>query len=118
MSFSFKILSCGSAPTSALNVLKFLVPWDPLSGGRNTAVPDLYCVHLLFFSVQVELDEQPHGWVPRSSPAPFVPHSAFGQCRQQWSRMQILWHSRSLSQTMLLRTILPAYLWYQMTLHS
>lgn len=76
MSFSFKVLFHGSAPTSALHLLKFLVPWDPLSGGRNNLLYQLYTV-FIFFLLQVELGEQPGDWVPHSSPPPFVPHSGF-----------------------------------------
>lgn len=70
MYFFFKLLFCGSAGTSALNLVNFLVPWDPFS-----AVSALYCVN--FFWVQVELGEQPVDQVPQSSPPSFIPHSAF-----------------------------------------
>lgn len=79
MSFSFKLLFRGSAPTSALNLLKFLVPWDPLSGGRNNLLYQLYTVFILFL-VSLELGEQLGDWVPHSNPS--VPRSAFLRCGQ------------------------------------
>lgn len=51
MSFSFKFLFHGSAPTSALNLMKFLVPWDSLSGGRNNLLYQLNTVFIYFFFI-------------------------------------------------------------------
>lgn len=49
MCFFFKLLFCGSAGTSALNLVNFLVPWDPFSRDRNNLLYQLYTVFIFFW---------------------------------------------------------------------
>lgn len=61
---------------------------------KYSVVTVLYCRG---FFCTAELREQPGDGGPHSCPPPFIPHSAFLQCGQQWSKVEILCYSSSLS---------------------
>lgn len=115
MSFSFKVLFHGSALTSSLNLPKFLVPWV-LCLQAEIVCCTQFCAQ--FFPGRGSAWKQPGYWVPQSSTPLFVPHPSLLWFRQQWSMIDIMWYSSWLSQSMLLRKILPTYLWYQLGAHS